>query len=75
MQKNATAEKKLQRPLKNDECQKENVIYEARIETSNNSKVYIRPTENEITKTIAVHRTTFKSNANNENHQKYKNST
>ena len=73
--KKCNCRKTLQCPLKNDECRKENVIYEARIETNNNSKVYIGLTENEIKKRIAVHRTTFKSDASHMNHQKYKNST
>ena len=42
--------KKHKFPFKNNECRKENVIYEAKIEHNNDSKVYIGLTENEIKK-------------------------
>ena len=48
---------------------------EVKLLPNNDSKVYIRLTENEIKKRIAVHKTTFKIDPNKKNHLKYKNST
>ena len=50
--------------LKKINIEKENVIFEARIESNNDSKVYIGLTENQVKKRIAVHKTTFKIDLN-----------
>ena len=51
---------------------KNNVIYKATIKSNNDNKVYIRLTENEIKKTIAVHKKTFEINQDELKYLKYK---
>ena len=73
--KRCNCRKKHNCQLKNNECRKENVIYEAKIQFNNDNKVYIGLTENEIKKRILVHMTTFKIDPDQKIHLKYKNST
>ena len=61
--------------IKNNECRKENVKYETKIESNNDDKVYIGLTEYEIKKIIAMHKTTFNIDPDKKNHLKCKNST
>ena len=51
---------------------KNNVIYKATIKSNNDNKVYIGLTENEIKKTIAVHKKTFEINQDELKYLKYK---
>ena len=61
-------QKKHKFPLKNNECRKEHVKYEAKIESNNDNKVYIGLTENEIKKTIADHKAKFNIDPDKKNH-------
>ena len=67
--------KKTECPLKGKECRRENVIYEAKIKTNNQTKSYIGLSSNEIKKRIATHKTTMNCKPGDKNYNKYVNAT
>ncbi len=62
-------------PLKGGNCRTESVIYEAAVNTNNETKTYIGLTANQIKKRISTHNTTINCNPENKNYNQYVNST
>ena len=62
-------------PLKGGLCRAKNVIYQATIKTSNESKSYIGLSANPLKRRVAVHRTTINSKPEDRNYLQYKQAT
>ena len=62
-------------PLKGGMCRAKNVIYQATIKTSNESKSYIGLSANPLKRRVATHRTTINSKPEDCNYLQYKQAT
>ena len=60
---------------KEKDGRKQNVIYEAKVKTNNQTKSYIGISSNEIKNRIATHKTTIKYKPDDNNYHKYVNAT